>query len=121
MTNLTLRVARPWVERSDDEEGMNKLHRERAQLLHALTTSLDLDVRAWGATDDVRHHEVVEIIVALGSAGVFTALVGALRVWIDRRKVKGIEITGPRGTIRLEQATAKDVTEIAAAVGLTLR
>jgi hypothetical protein len=92
-----------------------------ADLLRALATTLDLDVKDWGGTDDARHHEVVEIIVALGSAGVFSALVEAFKVWVDRQKVKGIEISGPRGTIKLEQATAKDAGEIASLVGLTLR
>jgi hypothetical protein len=121
MPKIKIMVARPWVANSDDEEGMNLLHRERAELLHALATTLDLDVKDWGGTDDTRHHEVVEIIVALGSAGVFSALVEAFKVWVDLQKVKSIEISGRHGTIKLEQATAKDAAAIAALVGLTLR
>ncbi|MCK4786556.1 MAG: hypothetical protein KAV87_22545 [Desulfobacteraceae bacterium] len=117
-TKVTLRLERPWVESSGDEDGMTRLHQERARLTHALVDALDLEVKDWGDTDVSGHREVVEIIVALGSAGAFTAMASALKLWLERRKMKSIEIKGPKGSIKLEGATAKDVMAIAKAIGV---
>jgi hypothetical protein len=121
MSKIKLVVERQMTERSDDSEGIRAFHAERAKLIHGLVDSLDLDVRSWGDTDSERPREVVEVIVALGTAGVFTAMVSAFRVWVSRRKIRDVVIEGPKGSIRMRDATASDVSEIARAVGLKLK
>jgi hypothetical protein len=77
-------------------------------------------VENWGTTDSARPREVVEVIVALGSAGAFTAVVSALKHWLDRKKFKRIELKGPGGTLVMEGATAEDVAAVAKAVGFQM-
>lgn len=122
MDELSLVVWRNETPSSDDIEGQKLLHRERARLLHNLADLLDLPVKSWGNTFTEKPHEWVEIIVALGSAGVFTTLVGALKIWLERKKVTDIVLKGSGGgTISLKGATASDVESIAKAVGFNLK
>src|SRR6516162_6878044 len=59
----------------------------------------DLKVTSWIDTDaDGRPREIAEIIIALGSAGVFTAIVSAIRVWLERNKIKDAVLEAPNGT-----------------------
>lgn len=121
MNEITLAVFRNFTEDPNDTVGQERLHRERAKLLHNLVDTLDLPVENWGTTDSARPHEVVEIIVALGSAGVFTALVTIAKVWIEKMKIPDVELKGPNGTISLKGATASDVIAIARQIGFEIR
>src|SRR6516165_9149591 len=80
----------------------------------------DLKVTSWIDTDaDGRPREIAEIIIALGSAGVFTAIVSAIRVWLERNKIKDAVLEAPNGTkISVKGATADDIRRIANALRL---
>ena len=85
-------------------------HRQRAELLHSLSYKLMLDVTNWGGTDDLEPHEVVEIIVALGSAGIITAIVNIIKSWLDKDKVQEASIHLPNGTnLNIKRATAEEI------------
>ena len=105
-----------------DLAGQQKFHEERAKLLQGLISSLDLEVKGgiYDVDDKGRPREVAEVIIVLGSAGVFTAMVSAFRAWLDRNKVKDVEIVGRGGSIKIGEATAKGVQDIAKTVGATL-
>lgn len=120
MNTLSVVVHRHFTANSDDVEGKERFHRERAQLIHSLAETVDLTVEDWGNTDSERPREIVEIIVALGSAGAFTALVAITKAWIERRKIPEVELKGPNGTIRLTGATADDAVAIARQIGFTM-
>lgn len=113
MTDVTFLVFRPWTERSDDEEGRRLLHKERARLLHTLVDAVDVEVVDWGDTDGAYPREVVEIIAALGSAGVFTALVQVFRSWIERSKMKDVCVRTRAGDeISIARASAEDIDRV---------
>jgi len=96
------------------------LHRLRAKRLHALVDTLGLEVRDWGGTDDATGSEIVEIIVALGSAGAFTAMVAAFKVWAERDKIKRARIKLPNGTfLELLGASARDIEKVIQSLGLS--
>lgn len=91
------------------------LHFQRADLLHKLEDIPGLEVRDWGRTDDKRTHEAVEIIAALGSAGVITALVNIIKVWIEKDKIKKATIQLPNGAmLTVERATAGEIQDFIA-------
>lgn len=121
MPDVILRVHRTWTARFEDEDGRKALHSQRSRLMHNLADALELEVKDWGETDVAYPREVVEIIVALGSAGIFTALVSALRLWLDRDKIKDVEIEANGVKVHLAMARALDVKEIAQAIHLNLR
>jgi hypothetical protein len=105
---IWIRIHRPMTPTGTETEVMLALHRERARLLHALSQVLDMDVRDWGNTDSDRPHETVEIITALGSAGVFTAIAYVLVSWLRSRKITKAEIKCPDGTVmNLENVSDK--------------
>lgn len=89
------------------------LQYQRAELLFNLVTTLGLKVINWGKSFDEIPHEAVEIIVALGSAGVITAIVNIIKTWIEKDKVDNVIITMPNG-IRLDikRATAQEIQDI---------
>lgn len=101
-------------------DGDQRLHRERARMLHALVDSLELPVENWGYTDSASSHEYVELIVALGSAGVFTALVSIVKLWLERKKITEAVLKGPKGTMILRGGTADDIKRIARQTGFKL-
>ena len=113
MADLTVRVHRTWTEHFEDTEGRKARHIQRAQLLHGLVAALDLEVKEWGETDALYPREIVEIVIALGSAGVFTAMVAVFQSWLARDKIKEIEIVKPDGTlVSVRGATARDLEAI---------
>ncbi len=119
MTDIRLRVYRTWTERFEDEESRKLLHVQRAKLIHGLADALDLEVKDWGETDSTYPREVVEIILALGTAGVFTAMVSAFKSWLERDKILDIEIITSNGdTLRMRSATSRDIRAIVQKLGL---
>jgi hypothetical protein len=96
MLNITLYVYRretidpiTWTE---DPTQARLEQKQRAKLIHSLVDALDLEVTQWGDTDDSEPHEVVEIIIALGSAGVFTAMVSIIKIWVEKEKIKNLTL-----------------------------
>jgi len=119
MADVTLRVHRKQAERFEDEEGRRSFHTQRARLIHGLVDTLDLEVKDWGETDATYPHEWVDIIVALGSAGVFMAMVNAFKVWTERDKIDNVEIITPDGpTLRIRNATSRDIRAVLQRLGL---
>lgn len=53
-----------------DGPEIEKLHEDRAQLIHAFVETAEIDVMDWGGTDLARSAEVIEILVAMASAAV---------------------------------------------------
>jgi hypothetical protein len=98
---IWIRIHRPMTPTGTETEAMLALHRERSRLLHALAGALDMDVRDWGNTDSDKPHETVEIIAALGSAGVFSAIAYVLVSWLKSRKIMKAEIKCPDGTVMI--------------------
>ncbi len=86
------------------------LHFQRAKILHKLEAIPGLEVKDWERTDDENPHEVVEIIVALGSAGVITALVNIIKLWIEKDKIDEVTINLPSGpSLVVKGATASEI------------
>jgi len=95
------------------------LHVERAKLVHGLVDTLELEVNDWGLTDDPYPHEVVEIIVALGSAGVFTAAVSVMKAWLDSDKLEDVAITLSDGTkLSVGRTSQRQLVAVARELGL---
>jgi hypothetical protein len=120
MTELKLIVHRNRTDDPNDEAGIQQFHEERARLIHGLIDTLDLDVKGgvYDVAEGGRPREIAEIIIALGTAGVFAAMVQAFKVWIDRKKIVDVEIVGPSGSIKMSGAITEDVVRIAQAVGV---
>ena len=76
-------------------------------------------VESWGNTDSEQSHEFVEIIIALGSAGVFTAVVSVVKAWLERDKIQQVELVSLDGKNRITMTKAKaaDVVDVAKAIG----
>jgi hypothetical protein len=87
-------------------------------MIHGLIDSLDLEVRSWGRTDDdANPPETVEIIIAVGAAGVFRAMVAAFQIWTRRDKIDRVDITTPGGTkFSVVGGSAQDIETIAGSV-----
>ncbi len=121
MTDLTLFV---WRQETVDftietEEQRRLFHIERAKLVHGLVDTLGLEVKNWGHTDDVYPHEVVEVIIALGSAGAFTAIASIFRAWLDSKMIKDVDIAFPDGTkVKVGSTNQRDLKVIAREFGL---
>jgi hypothetical protein len=98
MDTLTMRVYRPWTDRFEDVHGRLELHQARSRMLHGMVDALDLTVEDWGQTDTEYPREVVEIVIALGSAALSAAIGEIVRHWLERGKVKEVEIVRPDGT-----------------------
>lgn len=119
MIELTLRVHRGWTERFEDVDQRRALHLERSKLVHGLVDTLGLEVKDWGETDAAYPREIVEIVIALGGAGVFTAIVSIFKVWLERDKIRDVELELPDGTrLRMRGAKATDVQHVAQALAL---
>jgi RNA-binding protein YhbY len=118
MTNKTPRI-RIGVLRNDSSNVNAEMHRQRARLLHSLVETLDIPVENWGNTDTEEPHEFVEIIVALGTAGVFTAVVQVVNAWLERDKIEKVELASSDGKNRIVMTKAKaaDVVAVAKTIG----
>jgi len=105
--------------RIDPNNPNDEMHRQRARLLHSLVETLNIPVESWGNTDSEQSHEFVEIIIALGSAGVFTAFVSVVKAWLERDKIQQVELTSLDGKNRITMTKAKaaDVVDVAKAIG----
>jgi hypothetical protein len=90
----------------------------RSKMIHGLIDSLDLEVRSWGRTDDdANPPETVEIIIAVGAAGVFRAMVAAFQIWTRRDKIDRVDITTPGGTkFSVVGGSAQDIETIVGSV-----
>lgn len=121
MTEIKLAVKRNWTLLPDDLLEQQRLHRERAKLLHNFVDTLDIPVESWGKADTAKPHEVVEIIIALGSAGVFTAVVAITKAWLERNKIQEVTLTGPAGSVVLKHASADDAVTIARQIGFKIK
>lgn len=110
---ITVTVERFRPKPSNDTE-IWALHEQRSALIRGLISSLDLEVKGWKDTDKNGWPcEIAEIIIGLGSAGVFTAMVTAFRIWIERGKIKDVSIKCPNGKeFHLKGVTAEDVIKI---------
>ena len=120
MSKITLTVKRNRTLLPDDLSEQQRLHRERAKLLHNFVDTLDIPVEDWGNADTAQAHEVVGIIIALGSAGVFTAVVAIAKAWLERNKIQEVTLTGPAGSIVLKHASAEDTVTIAQHIGFKI-
>ena len=119
MVDVRIKVARRYFDLPPDQSTSRDLHRDRARLVHGLIAALDIDVKDWGLTDDPVPREIVELIVALGSAGVFSAMVAAFKIWIERDKIEDVEIESPTGLrLRIAGATAREIRSLVVELGL---
>jgi hypothetical protein len=110
LVDVTFFVERAWAERFEDEAERRRLHKERSRLLHSAVEALDIEVRDWGETDARYPREEVELVAALGSAGVFTALVQVFRSWIQRHKIRDVRIRTRAGDeVSVGQASVEDI------------
>lgn len=93
-------------------------HRNRAKLMHAMVDGLGIKATGWSQTDSKTPHEFTAIILALGTAGVFQAVVSIVKAWLDRDKIPEVELScvGQKPIV-LTKATRKDVVAIAKAIG----
>lgn len=118
MSELYVGVMR---ERSPEADANPQPHHiARSQRLHDLAADLGLNVTDWGETDDEKKggHELVEIIVALGGAGAFTALVAALKAYIDKDNVE-VRFALPDGTyVWMKRGKIADLTAIMRGLGI---
>jgi len=113
MANVSIRIERNMTA---EVQKIKENHLERAKLIHSFVDALDLDVKKWGVTDAERPQEWTGLIIAFGSAGVFSAAVTAFKVWLNRRKISDVKITvkeGKRETqISLRNTTEKNIKSI---------
>ena len=119
MAEVTLSVHRKLAASSLDQPAIERFHRARSEFAHSLVEALNLEVLDWGETDAERPREVVEIIIALGSAGAISGLVTIITTAIKERKIKDLVLTGPKGSLSLRGVSAKDAIRIAEAVGIS--
>ena len=97
------------------EEREKKYHKERAKLVKQVLRSQDIEViknDEWKKMNGEEPHEYVEIITAMGSAGVFAAAVAAFKAYLDHRKLKSVEIRSRGQYIKLENATPEQIKKV---------
>jgi len=93
MAEIKLGIRRGFTELPDDEEGRKYLIAERRRLFDGLVNTLDLEVKNRGEIDNLSPpDELVEVIIAFASAGVFTAAVNVFKTWLELDKISCIEI-----------------------------
>jgi Effector Associated Constant Component 1 len=123
MSEVKLYIRRGFTELPDDMEGQKTLVDERKRLFDGLVNTLDLEVKNRGEIDNPEPpHEVVEIIVALGSAGVFTAMVRVFKAWLESKKIQMIDIEyqkadGKTVKVRMQYATEEEVQTVLRELG----
>ena len=121
MSDLKFWVYRRRTERPDDIDAQKVNARERARILHALADTFGFEVKEWGKTQQQQPpKEVVEIIVTLASAGLFTALVNAFQAYITGRKLGEVKLILPDGgRLEISGATKKEILSLIEALNLT--
>lgn len=88
MSEVKLYIRRGFTELPDDKESQKILVAEWERLFDGLVNTLDLEVKNRGGMDNPEpSHEVIEVIIALGSAGVFTAMVSVFKAWLESKKI----------------------------------
>ncbi len=108
---------------AEDKEVQWRTHEDRKQVIENVLASQHLEVvgdvidtHINPETGEESPNEVAEIIIALGSAGVFTALASAFKHWLDRNKIAEVSILRE---LKLSGATADDVIRIGRELGLS--
>lgn len=82
-------IRRGFIELPDDKEGQKILVSERKRLFDGLVNALDLKVKNCGEMDNPEPpHKVIKVIIALGSARVFTAMVSVFKAWLESKKIQ---------------------------------
>ena len=118
MVYVTLGILRIFSNQNDSMSEM-EYHNLRKQLVNDLLKEYQLTVNknndGWKNLNDIeRPHEYAEIIIALGTAGVFTSIVTAFKNWLDDKKIGEINIKKPDGSeIRLSGIKKEDIKELA--------
>jgi hypothetical protein len=118
LVNIKVSIQRNMTETSTERESQKNFHLERAKLIHSLVDTLDLKVKDWGITDANidQSHEWDDMIIAFGSAGIFSAAVTAFQIWLNRKKISDVRIAikkaGKETEISLRHATEKDIKSI---------
>ncbi|MEW6499214.1 MAG: hypothetical protein AB1589_43035 [Cyanobacteriota bacterium] len=111
-------IRRGFIELPDDKEGQKILVAEQKRLFEGLVNALDLEVKNRGKMDNPEPpHEVIEVIIALGSAGVFTAMVSIFKAWLESKKIQmiGLECQTADGEavkVRMQFATVEEVQTV---------
>lgn len=110
---------------SGDREVIERFHEDRKQVIQDVLASQELeakDIRDTHINPDTKEevpNELAEIIIALGSAGAFTALAAGFKSWLDRKKIAEVNVKLPQGEVTLSGATAEDFARVAQEPGLT--
>lgn len=118
MSEVKLCIRRGYTDLPDDKDGQRILVAERKRLFDGLVNALDLEVKERGEMDNPEPpHEVVEVIVALGSAGVFTAMVSVFKAWLESKKIQMIDlecqkVDGEAVKVRMQSATIEEVQTV---------
>jgi RNA-binding protein YhbY len=118
MAEVKLCIRRGFTELPDDKEGQKILVAERKKLFDGLVNALDLEVKNRGEIDNPEPpHEVIEVIVALGGAGVFTAMVSVFKAWLESKKIQMIDLECHRADgevvkVRMQSATVEEVQTV---------
>jgi hypothetical protein len=119
MSEVKLYIRRGFTVFPGDIEAQKVLVAERKKLFDGLVNTLDLEVKDRGEMDNPEPpHEVVEVIIALGTAGAFTALVNICKVWLDSKKIPSVKFElrnadGELVTLTIEGATSEQFDTIA--------
>lgn len=118
MAEVKLYIRRGLTEVAGDEKEQEFLVAERKRLFDDLVNTLKLEVIDPGEMNNLKPpHEVVEVIIALGGARVFTAMVSAFNDWLESKKIGIVEIEcrsldGKVVKVKMESATLKAVETV---------
>jgi Effector Associated Constant Component 1 len=118
VAEVKLFIRRGFTELPDDKKGQKILVAERKRLFDGLVNALDLEVKNRSEIDNPEPpHEVIEVIVALGSAGVFTAMVSVFKAWLESKKIQMIDLECQRADgeavkVRMHSATVEEVQTV---------
>jgi hypothetical protein len=116
MADIQLRIWRADPNSSGDQAVAE--HRDRQDLVRALTQTPEVELRDSRNLDTAEPHEVAEVILAIGTAGGFTAVVGLVKAWFGRNKVGHCVLTTSAGSLDVSGATAEEIERLMAASGL---
>ena len=117
-SEVKLYIRRGYTDLLDDKDGQRILVAERKRLFDGLMNALDLEVKDRGEMDNLEpQHKVVEVIIALGSAGFFTAMVSVFKAWLESKKIQMIDlecknVDGEAVKVRIQSATIEEVQTV---------